>query len=292
MRLQVSELDEEIERLEREYKDVARVGLRAKGLWNASYDDDKAMTEMLRQCTTRDDFVVRQGPRTAWSELRGATGRSKKIGIYLPAGRHWLKYAVGFSEEFGGVGYQRFQDGDPRDIAGAVSVELGREPEVYEFRLTVRDEEPPRIEVVGRDNSVIHEHTLPQKARGMIFKTTVNGGFAFPSEFKPKEEARPYFLKPALLPVTDLGILHGAAMFRLWIESDAPACMPAFYVAANYSKVTALRYRHDNPSTIERATDSDTEFVRLFEPYDRSGRFIFREEIFLRPCTNEAPEQD
>jgi hypothetical protein len=244
---------------------------------------------MLRRCESREDFVVREGPRIAWSELSESTDSVKVFGIYLPAGRHWLKYAVGFDQEYGGVGYQRFQDGAPRDIAGAVSVELGREPEVYEFRLTVGDEELQKIEVLGRDQTLIHEHALPRKAHGRIFKTTVNGGFAFPSEFKPHEKQRPYFLKPALLPVTELGVLSSAAMIRLWIESDAPACMPAFYVAANYGQVTSLRYRND-PSRI--SPDRNTEFARLFEPYDGSGRFIFREEIFLRPDSSEVPEQE
>ena len=176
-------------------------------------------------------------------------------------------------------------------------MELGPEPEVYEIRLNVSDEQPPRIEVLGRDNARIHEHALPAEARGQILKTALNEGFFFPSEFKPDEKERPYFLEPALPPVTDLGFLSGAAEIRLWIESDARPCMSASYVAANYALVTSLRYPskpvrdpffdgfpflHDPPPVIERVPDPDpdVEFNRLFEPYDGSLRFYFREGIF------------
>jgi hypothetical protein len=170
-------------------------------------------------------------------------------------------------------------------------VELGPDPEVYQLDLSVTDDELPKIEIVGRDNQPVHERTLPLKTRsaGIVAEIT-KGGFTFPSEFKPNEEDRPYFLKLAARPVAELGLLTvpvsstgGIAMIRLWIESDAPACMSALYVAANYDKVTSLRYRHDSPAVIDRVTDADTEFRRLFEPYEPgSQRFIFRQEIFAR----------
>ncbi len=99
-----------------------------------------------------------------------------------------------------------------------MSVELGPEPEVYEIRVNVSDEQPPKIEVLGRDNARIHEHSLPAEARGQILTTALNEGFFFPSEFKPDEKERPYFLEPALPPVTDLGFLSGAAEIRRLFE--------------------------------------------------------------------------
>jgi len=270
-------------RLERERKqfDANTSCGEAWGVYNLfTYKHDSAVLSMLRQCESRDEFVVREGLRIAWSELSGSTDRSKKFGIYVPPGRHWLRYGIAFSGNYGQTGYQSFRDGDPRAIDGAVTVELGPEAEVYEFRLNVSDEQPPRIEVLGRGNARIHENLLPLKARGTIFRTSINGGFAFPSEFKPNQEQRPYFLKPELPPVTDLGFLDGGVKVRLWIESDARPCMPAIYVAAHYSRVASLRYRHDNPPLIQRVTDPDTEFNRLFEPYDGSLRFYFREGIF------------
>ena len=275
---------EENEKLRERLKDERIEGEYARGSAPIVYGHwrlrDNVMTEMLRHCESRDEFVVREGPRIAWSELSGSTDRSKRFGIYVPTGKHRLRYAVGFGEQCGGVGYQRFRHGDPREIQDAVTVELGPESEVYEIRLNVSDEQPPEIEVLGRDNARIHEEALPPEARGQISKTALNEGFFFPSEFKPDEKERPYFMEPALPPVTDLGFLSGAAEIRLWIESDARPCMPAIYVAANYLKVTSLRYRHDNPPPVERVTDPDTEFNRLFEPYDGSLRFYFREGIF------------
>ena len=290
---------EESTQLERQLKREREQGDRwcgeARGLYNRSLTHDRDVLSMLRQCESREEFVVREGPRIVWSELCGSTDRSKKIGIYVPAGGHRLRYAVGFGEKWGGVGYQRFRHGDPRDIDGAVTVELGPEAEVYEFRLNVSNEQPPRIEVLGRDNVLVHEASLPLRARGTIFETAINEGFAFPSEFKPNEKQRPYFLKPESRPITDLGFLRGGATVRLWIESDARPCMPAFYVVANYFKVTSLRYRHDNPPLIQQVTDPDpdTEFNRLFEPYDGSLRFYFREGIFqgIGPAASKEPLQ-
>lgn len=255
-------------------------------------NETKVMAEMLLQCETREDFVVREGPRIAWSELSGGTDRSRKIGIYLPAGTHRLKYAVADSSTLSRLEKQQFISANPREMAGVVSLNLGPESDVYEFEFRVGEDAMPRITVLGRGNSQIHEHTLALFAGSSTMVAEIpKEGFAFPSEFKPNDEERPYFRKPALLPVTDLGLLsfplratqgvtHGTAMIRLWIESDAPACMPAIDVVANYNKVTLLRYRQDSPQRNERVTNADTEFRRLFEPYDGSGRFNFRNGIF------------
>jgi len=251
--------------------------------------ETKVMAEMMLQCESREDFVVREGPRIAWSELRGGSDRSRKIGIYLPAGTHRLRYALADSNTMSKIEEQRFQHVNPREIADAVSLNLGPESDVYEFELRIGEDKFPQITVLGRGNSQIHEHRLSMFAgASTIVARMTKEGLAYPSEFKPNDEERPYFIKPELLPVTNLGLLsfslrattRGAAMIRLWIESDAPACMPAIDVVANYNKVTLLRYRHDISVGNARKTNADTEFLRLFDLYDGSGRFNFRDGIF------------
>jgi len=250
--------------------------------------ETKNLAEMLLQCESREDFVVREGPRIAWSELSGGTDRSRKIGIYLPVGMHRLKYAVADSSTLSRLEKQQFISANPREMAGIVSLDLGPESDVYEFELRVSEDELPRITVLGPGNTQIHEHTLGLPAgSGTMVAAMPREGLAFPSEFKPNDEERPYFRKPELLPVTDLGLLsfplratQDAAMIRLWIESNAPACMSAIDVVANYNKVTLLRYRQASPQRNDGATGADTEFRRLFEPYDGSGRFNFRDGIF------------
>lgn len=250
--------------------------------------ETKDLAEMLLQCESREDFVVREGPRIAWSELSGGTDRSRKIGIYLPVGMHRLKYAVADSSTLSRLEKQQFISANPREMAGIVSLDLGPESDVYEFELRVSEDELPRITILGRGNSQIHEHTLDLLVgSGSIVTEISKEGLSFPSEFKASDDGRPNFRKPALLPVTDLGLLSiplratkGAAMIRLWIESDSPACMSAIEVVANFNKIALLRNHQDSPQRNERAANADTEFRRLFEPYNGSGRFNFRDGIF------------
>ena len=260
--------------------------LHAYNGWEGQTD---AMMKLLRPCTSREDFVIREGPRIAWTELNGTSDTSKKIGIYLPVGRHRLRYAVGDSGSLSGKESYQFHAGDPRDLAGVVSVELGPQAEVYEFEFKI-DDEYPRISVIGRNNSRIHEDTVPLMVRPekKVFAKLLKNKLMFPSEFRPIDHKRPYFLKPERPPITELGIFNvsihlkgGTAMLRLWIESDARPCMPAIYVAEQFDHVTSLRYRYDYPPRSDLVTDPSTEFDRLFEPYDGTDRFYFRKGIFV-----------
>ena len=145
-----------------------------------------------------------------------------------------------------------------------------------------------RITVIGRDNACLHENVLPQFEGPCEFRVAVPAyTLAYPSELKPDDSGRPYFVACRLPPVTDLALVEvhapGAEArgdIRLWIESDAIACMSAIEVAGDYRTVTSLRYPTATERDRMKTTDMDNEFRRLFEPYDGSGRFNFRREVF------------
>lgn len=283
----LAEVREKIESLKVELVEGEYTRGSATVVSNRWQDETDAMTEMLRQCKSREDFVVREGPRIAWSKLSGSTGRAKKIGIYLPAGRHWLKYAFADVDSLTSFEIERYESGHPREISGVVSIALGPESEVFELELRMGDDELLQVSLAGSANVLLHEAAMPFKIGLEQFVERLSDDkFAFPGEFKLREEERPYLLETLPPPVTDLGFLrvpvrvreqsfYSYTILRLWIESDARPCMPAIHVAANYDQVASLRYPFGN-----RTRDPDTEFNRLFEPYDGSGRFYFREEVF------------
>jgi hypothetical protein len=116
----------------------------------------------------------------------------------------------------------------------------------------------------------------------------------YPGQMLLDKEQRPYIRQRP--PVSNLALVRsqrvdegrpagpeGDAEIRLWIETEAAACMPAVDVAALYKHVTMLRISSsDQPSKSMTMTEADLRFDRLFQPYDGSGRFYFREAMFSR----------
>src|SRR5690606_7795010 len=133
--------------------------------------------------------------------------------------------------------------------------------DVYVLDLLFGENGPLRVTLVGPDCKVrSHEHEFKFAKRACIPPRALKGGIAFPSEFKPNEESRPYFHTRTLPPVVDLACFYVQRRnvdIRLWIESDSLACMPALTVAANYQHVTSLRYRYVPPPRMLETPDPD-----------------------------------
>src|SRR5690606_28365538 len=60
----------------------------------------RCLTDLLSYCHSRDEFLVREGPWLIVGNLKTPDKQSQHFGVYLPAGRHVLKFAtVDFSPE-------------------------------------------------------------------------------------------------------------------------------------------------------------------------------------------------
>ena len=145
--------------------------------------NDKELNSMMQTCSSRDDFIVREGPRFAWSGLGSSTAHTKKIGIYVPKGQHRFKYAIHGAEM---RGHQTpFTFGDARKLDGAAAVELKDAPQVYEVQLTHNQRGTIVIAPIRPGNEVIHESTLQLIDAPCRLGLSVRAESpAFPSELK------------------------------------------------------------------------------------------------------------
>jgi hypothetical protein len=256
---------------------------RAEQAYKQLKHDDRQLMKTLSTCTSREDFAVKSGQRIVWSKLPSEDKHVARIGLYLPAGTHQLRYAtfdlnkiqahhdsVRHRLRWGPV------DQIPVPIAGC---ELEGAPQVYEIHLKSASGEPPRLAVLGPND--VREFTLPLKLAVAQLQTTMaRRTSAYPSEGELHNESMLVNDRRILLqPMVDLAVIsiQGQAEIRLWIESDAPACLSALEVAANYRLL-------------------DRDLVTLFSPYDGSNRLFFRPTLVSgnltdkkRPESNRSP---
>jgi hypothetical protein len=254
---------------------------------DATWRKDHKLQEMMRACSSRDNFIVREGPRIAWSELANTDGRHT-IGFYVPEGKHRLRARL-----FRGV-YVQSNPPKPVELSNsvktdtAVTCELGPQAEVYELQFWWDiDAGLPRIRVIGQGNEVIHEEALPGMDGRRITRLKVRGtGLAYPSELDLEDEAQ--YKQPSLSrPVTELARFQFSGKspdFELqwWIESDAPPCVSAVEAAAFYDALTQLLTPHERRRSQQTPNWSarDQAFQRTFKPYDGSDRLYFRDGVF------------
>jgi hypothetical protein len=240
------------------------------------------LSRQLADCQSREDFLVREGPWIVTSRLKNSLASTERIGVYLPQGRHTLKFAAEESlhKESRSESLRRaLHLGDMRGFKRFVAIDLGETPEVLELQLSWtfdNDDARVQIRLLGRENAVLAEHSVPMPAKRIDadFVSKDNGfHFAYPSEVTLGEHARAHFTD-GHLPHTRLITLRGSgnpsltSTLLVWIESDAPPCIPALLAARKFQDVVRLRDR--NPLSSVRA------FEQLFEPYDHSGRHHFR----------------
>jgi hypothetical protein len=251
-----------IEQLEQERRHGERLRELVVEAGRASLGSDGSIVNMLQECTSREEFAVREGPRVAWSELSVSTESAKTIGIYLPAGKHRLKCAVANRGNMRGMSYEKFQHGDASDLDAALNWEVGPQPEEYELRLIPQTDGTLQISLVGPDNVQLFQKMLPVLDGGWIFlANAVPGSLAFPSELIVDDRGE-WHMPANSLPTIDMafydvGRRHAGvnANLRIWIESDARACISAARVVA-------------------RGT---AKLDGYFKPYDGSGRFYVRD---------------
>jgi hypothetical protein len=233
---------------------------------------DRQLQEMLRASTSRGDFIVREGPRIAWSKLAGADDGQWEIGLYLPEGKHTLHAALAPER-----GY-------------AAKWELGPQAEVYEIHLHLNDGGgPPLISVLGAGNAILPAEQADVHERGIPCRTAAESGLAFPSELGMQGDSWSWQAE-RWPPVTELACASVAikgegetrlADLRLWIESDAPPCMSAVEAAAYYKTLTEqlLPAGRRNPRLPPDWEDFDGAFSSTFKPYDGSDRLYFRDDV-------------
>ncbi|MEQ8790803.1 MAG: hypothetical protein RIC55_31185 [Pirellulaceae bacterium] len=305
----IAEMKAAVAQLEFERNRDKRIRRDALGAYQASRQRDKSLVAMMAKCTSRDDFIVREGPRLAWSELSGSPHGVAKLGIYVPAGRHWLKCSrllrtaprpsselkSKWSESRERLAQRRFFDGMAEASEEWLSWELPAEEQVVEIEFRSGEDQTPRVSLIGADGARLFDEPLPVISGPYAFRMDVAPhSLMYPSQLLLDKEQRPLIRQRP--PVSNLALVRvqkqfdGPDMevdFRLWIESEAAACMPAVDAAAFYKQVTLLSVPPlDDPPRSMTWTDADRRFNRLFEPYDGSGRYYFRESLFSRETVN------
>lgn len=293
LRRRLAELREEHKKL-REEIDKGFVSVRTAGQLSYTRGKEKRdLVAMLRQSSSRNDFVLREGPRIAWSTLSGAKDRSLRIGLYVPAGRHRLSYAYLNSRTNPGKELEDFRTGDVRNLKDVVCLEQGPIGEVYEIQFAAYDlDGSPQVTILGGDDRTLHERALPIGNPVHIHADLPYESVAYPSEVSisrfrqhvttQEQEQEPF------LPIVELGMLRihqtrgiERAEIRLWIESDAQACIPAAEVSAHYQEFAHLAAGRTGPSIRMSGLEMQESLERLFKPYDGSELIYFREEFFL-----------
>jgi hypothetical protein len=292
VREEVAELEAMIAALPALQKKDDALHQRAKGLNHRTYATDVRVSKMLRQCSSREDYLVREGPRIVRSPLSGG---AKALGLYLPDGRHTLKVAVAKRANAGVPTLPKYRDDNARAIESQASLELGPSADVYEIRLLPNAQGPLRIEVYGKDTEPLLDSELPEITDVFHFVTLAEERHrasphashsvpdrepiaSYPSEFVYKGDSS--VLRAPTRPATDVARLAvkgsgNAYDLRIWIESDAKPCMPATAVAAHYRSLTGGEFRISSDEPRQRM------FARLFLPYDGGDRFYFRDSFFI-----------
>ena len=260
----------------------------AKGLPTLVHHNRSLLWGKLRNCVSREDFLVRNGPLITWCELHGAPLRAQRVAVYVPEGSHRLVYA---SRQVQGA--QRasqlrdFMSADRRSLADSVSVDLPDSQEVYEVRVSASagSESKVRVVILGKDDREIHSGSFQipsgmnslQTHRTAFLRSMIN---AYPNEMSwrfAKNQGGELRMSPVIeiLALSVNGTEGATNGMRLWIESDSPPCMSATDVAAYYATL-AGKPQQGSASVGEK-------FNRLFQPYDGSGRYYLREEILSNP---------
>ena len=188
-----AELRQREKELKAEMKRGVAVAWEARGWRNSQYTTDRKLQTMLRECTSRDNFIVREGPRIAWSKLSDTDGMHK-IAFYLPDGCHRLRCSLyrGRWVRSHGPGLSTDEFDHAVKVRENAICKLGPQAEVYELQLwwTIGGG-PPRIRVLGKENAIVREEALPGIDGPLYTRLKVNGtAIAYPSELKYDEDAR------------------------------------------------------------------------------------------------------
>lgn len=247
---------------------------------------EESLRDKLKACQTREDFLVRQGPWIVTSKLKSVEKQSQRVGIYLPAGGHTLKFSTNTFLHHKSEGQRASQlhtDDKPPDSTSMHSLRLEKTPEVFELHtswVTNGGVASIQLEVLGGQNSTLLKQSQSIPADHVAVHFPLNDQLrtiAYPSELTIGDETQ-HALPIGHRPYTKLLVLSGTAeygtsgTFCMWVESDAPPCVAALKVARQLEQVEQLLGIRNKQLQHNEST--------LFLPYDGSGRYIFRPSIF------------
>lgn len=292
---QANELQRQIRLAKQERKGYVQIDQRHTKLkrevvkaWDERQTAWKQLQGWLADCTSRDDFIVREGPWIVASELRPYELKDKRVGLYVPEGMHELKFAIKrcrVDNHFPSQTAEAFFQEDARRLSGIITFELVNTPQVFELQLAVvEDSTSPslHIQLLGEDNAMLEGRQVRLMAGSPGLDESYTRFLpllAFPNEVNMEQrnwEQRLLRGTPTteLLHLTSKGEGDEQLGIRVWLSSAAPWCMGALHVA------------HD----LERLSDKMTKsaslnvyrFDDLFEPYEvDSGRLQFGANLRL-----------
>ncbi len=259
-------------------KELKQVDLRQAKLrrevakaWDEQLAVRDQLFKLLADCTSRDDFVVREGPWIVADELRQLQSRTKRVGMYVPAGGHVLKFAVERSDGSQPAStIERFFQHDSRLLSGVVALSLPDTPQVFELQLEVAlldAKSDLKLTLIGEENVILAQHSvrLPTGAGSMHrHGPSLLPRLNYPSEIDvelPQWNRSDHLERPIteLLQVNIVGVLDQTLSLRVWIESTAPSCLSSLK-RAYYRGRTSSLYNSTYPLTV-------SQFDDLLEPY-------------------------
>jgi hypothetical protein len=161
-----------------------------------------------------------------------------------------------------------------------VAVDLTDLPEVFEVRFALTPtNQQGSIHLLGRDDKTLHQRSFPlpsANADNVLYVIPKQEIFAFPSELMINERTRLFLEFGVSKPVLNLLAMtdesgNKQSITRIWIDSDAPACISAFNSISESSRIIDLfdLYPKDDHRVVEKIFDPYTGgLVRNF----RNGR--------------------
>jgi len=245
----------------------------------------RCLTDLLSYCHSRDEFLVREGPWLVVGKLKTLDEQSQHFGVYLPAGRHVLKFAtVDFSpqDKDAQVTRRQFFSDAPHNLTNARSVVLEGTPQVFELRFSWSTIAGVRMQVMGKENAVVFEEVQRFPAQQVKVRFPITEKYtdrarlctvAYPSELligrdvpqRPADGHRPY---TRLIELSGFMGHTESSGFRAWVESDALPCISALKLGRHFDEIMMWR----EPVTFKQLE----AFGDLFLPYDGSGKYVFR----------------
>lgn len=258
--------------------------------------DDAKLKKMLGDSSSREDFLVREGQRIAWSRLGATSSPQARLAVYVPAGIHRLHFGLLNREGQLTVGqlkrsYPLFQDKQllaclpgRKKLPPSVplgSFELGPAAEVYEVVLESKESDVISISVYGEEHKLIDEASISWiTGKRSVVAAEASRGIAFPNEVavEGRETFAKFIGEVKEFPPVDMASIEvgGTDIYKLkleigiWMESEGPHCMPAIDVASRI----AIAGRHGVNSKMPSITTN--EIRRCFLPYSGGDRMYFR----------------
>lgn len=254
----------------------------------AAFATDHRVRQLLRQCRSREEFLVREGGRIAWSELQASSATEQKLGLYVPAGRHWLRWQTDRDEVRIPLRNSYFL-AIPQRLTANGSCLLPQGGQVYEIRIALdADRKKAELTVLGDGNEVIARSVLGQFSDPCEVSLLVkHHAFAYPAQIQAGDAGSLNFERRPTIPSLVMGLIDFNASGRsrrqalLWIDSEATPCVSAIEFVAHPRSFGQMNWHRANLFAGTKLSQLHVEEA-IFEPYDDSDRLYFRSGLFGR----------